>query len=66
LETFCIKSGIVVAENYAASRKVAGLRPDAVNAVFQIYLILSASLGPGVCSDLKKNENQKPKNISGE
>jgi hypothetical protein len=53
--------------HYAASQKVAGLIPDEVNEFFSIYLILSATLGPGVYSASNRNEYQKQKNnVSGE
>jgi hypothetical protein len=42
--------------DYATSRKVASLRPDEVNEYFSIYLILPATLGPGVYSASNKNE----------
>jgi hypothetical protein len=42
--------------------KVAGVRPDKVNAFFSIYLILVAGLGPGVHSASKRNEYQKQTN----
>jgi hypothetical protein len=55
-------------EAYATSRKVAGLRPDDVNAFFfSIYLILPAALDLGIYSAPKRNEYQKQKNnVSGE
>jgi hypothetical protein len=52
--------------HYATSRKVAGSRPDEVNAFFSIPLILVAALGPGVYSASNGNEYQKQKNVSGE
>jgi hypothetical protein len=54
--------------HYATSRKIAGSRPDEVNAFFSIYLILLAALGPGVYSASNRNEYQKQKNnnVSGE
>jgi hypothetical protein len=52
--------------HYAASRKVAGSRPDEViEFFFSIYLILPAALGPGVYSTSNRNEYQKQKNVSG-
>jgi hypothetical protein len=38
------------------SRKVAGSKPDEVDAFFSIYLILLAALGPGVYSASDINE----------
>jgi hypothetical protein len=53
--------------HYATSWKVAGLRPDEVNEFFSIYLILTATLGPGAHSASYRNEYQKQNNIvSGE
>jgi hypothetical protein len=53
--------------HYAVSQKVAGSSPDEVNEFFPIYLILSATLGPGVYSASNRNEYQKQKdNVSGE
>jgi hypothetical protein len=53
--------------HYATNWKVAGLRPDEVNAFFSIYLILSATLGPGVYSASNRNKYQKQtNNVSGE
>jgi hypothetical protein len=44
-----------------------GSRPDDVNEVFSIYLILLAALGPGVYSASNRNQYQKQKNnVSGE
>jgi hypothetical protein len=44
-----------------------GLRPDEVNEFFSNYLILLATLGPGVYSASNRNKNQKQKNnVSGE
>jgi hypothetical protein len=40
--------------------------PDEVNAFFSIYLILSASLDPGVDSATNINEYQKQKYVFGE
>jgi hypothetical protein len=54
-------------KHYATSRKVAGSSPDEVTAIFSIYVILSAALGPGVYSASNRNEYQKQKNnVSGE
>jgi hypothetical protein len=39
---------------------------DEVNEFFSIYLILLATLGPGVHSAFNRNEYQKQKNVSGE
>jgi hypothetical protein len=53
--------------HYATSRKVAGSRPEEVNAYFSIYFIPPAALGPGVYSASNRNEYQKQKNnVSGE
>jgi hypothetical protein len=53
--------------HYATSRKLAGSRPDEVNAFFLIYLILPAALGPEVHSASNRNEYQKQENnVSGE
>jgi hypothetical protein len=53
--------------NYATSWKVAGSRPDEVNEFFSIFLILPATLGPGVHSARNRNEYPKQKNhVSGE
>jgi hypothetical protein len=53
--------------SYAISRKVAVSRPDMVNKVSSIYLILLTALGPGVYSASNRNECQKQKNnVSGE
>jgi hypothetical protein len=52
--------------HYATSRKVAGSRSDEVNELFSMYLILPATLGPGVHSASNRNEYQKQKNVSGE
>jgi hypothetical protein len=41
---------------------VAGSRPDEVNELFSIYLILPAAQGPGVYSASNRNEYQKQKN----
>jgi hypothetical protein len=46
---------------YATTRKVAGSRPDEV-IFFSVYLILPATLGPGVYSASNRNEYQKQKN----
>jgi hypothetical protein len=41
-------------------------KPDAVNELFSIYLILRAASGPGVYSASHRNEYQKQKNnVSG-
>jgi hypothetical protein len=48
--------------HYATSQKVAGSRPDEMNEFSSIYLILQASLGPGVYLARNKNEYQKQKN----
>jgi hypothetical protein len=50
----------------ATSRKIVGSRPDEINELFSIYLILSAAQGPGVHSANNRNEYQKQKNVSGE
>jgi hypothetical protein len=42
--------------------KVEGSRPDEVNEFFSIYLILPATLGPGVYSACNRNEYKKQKN----
>jgi hypothetical protein len=39
-------------------------RPDEMNELFSIYLILPAELGPGVHSASNRNEYQKQKNVS--
>jgi hypothetical protein len=54
--------------HYATSQKVARSRPDKVNELNSVYLILLASLDPGVCSASNRNEYQKQKNnnVSGE
>jgi hypothetical protein len=50
----------------AQARGVAGSKPDEVTDFF-MYLILPATLGPGVYSASDRNEYQKQKNnISGE
>jgi hypothetical protein len=41
-----------------------GLIPDEV--IFSMYLILLATLGPGVYSASNRNEYQKQKNVAGE
>jgi hypothetical protein len=53
-------------KHYAASRKVAGSRPNEVN--FLIYVVLPTALGPGVYSASSRNEYQRQKNnnVSGE
>jgi hypothetical protein len=48
--------------HYTTSRKVADLTPDEVNGFLSIYLILPATLGPGVHSASNRNEYQKHKN----
>jgi hypothetical protein len=51
---------------YATSRNVAGSRLDQVNHFLSIYLILPATLGPGVYSASNRNKSQKQiNNISG-
>jgi hypothetical protein len=43
-----LKGGHVVAQwlrHYATGRKVVGLRPDEVNEIFSIYLILLTAMG---------------------
>jgi hypothetical protein len=54
--------------NYATNRNVAGSIRDEVIFFFQIYIILSAALGPVVYSASNRNEYQKQKNnnVSGE
>jgi hypothetical protein len=47
---------------YVANRKVAGLRPDAMNEFSSMYLILPAALGPRVYSASGRNVYQKKKN----
>jgi hypothetical protein len=47
--------------HYAASRKVAGLRPTEVN-FFSIYLILSATLGSGFTQPLTEMSTRCRKN----
>jgi hypothetical protein len=63
-------SGYTISEgggHYVTRRKDAGSRPDEVNTFSLIYLILPASLGPGVHSASNRNEHQKQKNnVSGE
>jgi hypothetical protein len=49
-------------ETYATSRKVKSSIPYEVIEFFQIHLILSAALGPGVRSATNGNEYQKEKN----
>jgi hypothetical protein len=39
-------SVVLCCRHYAASRKIAVARPDAVNEFFSIYLILPTALGP--------------------
>jgi hypothetical protein len=52
---------------YAKTRMVVGSRPTEVNYFFSIYLILPATLRPGVYSASNRNKYQKQKNyISGE
>jgi hypothetical protein len=48
--------------HYATSPKIASSRRDEVNEFFSIYLILPATLGPGVYSASDRNEYQKQKN----
>jgi hypothetical protein len=44
-----------------------GSSPDEVNAIFSMYLIFPAALGPGVHLASNRNEYQKQKNyVSGE
>jgi hypothetical protein len=51
--------------HYATNRKVVGSIPYEV--IFKIYLILPATLGPGVYSASNRTEYQKQKNdVSGE
>jgi hypothetical protein len=59
------QSGLERGMHKATSRKVAGSRPDEVNKLFLIYIILPAALGPGVYSDPNRNEWQRQKNVSG-
>jgi hypothetical protein len=57
--------GHVVAQwlrHYATILKVVGWRPDEVNESISIYLILPATLGPGVFPASNRNEYQKQKN----
>jgi hypothetical protein len=49
-------------EAYARSQKVLGSRPDEVNELFSMYLILLATLGPEVHSASNRNEYQKQTN----
>jgi hypothetical protein len=53
--------------HYATSRKATGSIPDEVIEFFSIYLILPATLDPGVysASNIKEYQKQK-KNNSGE
>jgi hypothetical protein len=44
---------------WAASRQVAGSRPDEVNAFLSIDVIIPAALGPGVHSASNRNEYQR-------
>jgi hypothetical protein len=60
------KAGTQWLIHYATSRRAAGSSPDMVNYFFTIYLILPASLGPGVYLTCSRNECQKQKNVSGE
>jgi hypothetical protein len=53
---------VVWLRHYAASRKVAGSKPNEVNEFFSIYLILLAALNPEVHSASNRNEYQKQKN----
>jgi hypothetical protein len=58
---------VVALKHYATSQKVVGSRPNEVNYLFSIYLILPAALGPGVYSASNRNEYQKQKkNVPGE
>jgi hypothetical protein len=58
-------SGSIVVRHCATSWKVTGSRPNEVS--FSIYLILPATLGPGVYSASNRNEYQKQRNnVSGE
>jgi hypothetical protein len=50
-----------VGKALVTSRKVAGSRPDEMNAFFSIYLILPVVLGPGLYSASNINEYQKQK-----
>jgi hypothetical protein len=43
--------------------KFAGSKPDEVNSLFLIYLILPSSLGPDVHSASNRNEYQKEADI---
>jgi hypothetical protein len=52
--------------HYATSRKTTGSRPNEVNEMFSIYLILPAALAPGVYSTSNKNEYQKQNKKSSE
>jgi hypothetical protein len=62
-----VTSSSVVDKALCYKPEVAGLRPDEVNELFSIYLILPASLGPGVHSAANRNEYQKQtNNVSGE
>jgi hypothetical protein len=49
--------------HYGTSRKVEGSKPDWVNELFSIDLILPVALGPVVYSDSNKNEYQNKKKI---
>jgi hypothetical protein len=54
-------------KHYATGQKVVSLRPREVNEFFSVYLILPATLVPGVYSVSNRNEYQKQKiNVSGE
>jgi hypothetical protein len=51
----------------ATSWKVVSSKPIEVNEFFSIYLILPATLGPGIYSASNRSEYQKQKNnVSGE
>jgi hypothetical protein len=49
--------------HYATSQKVAGSRPDRVNELFLIYLILTARQSLGDYSASNRNEYQKRKHV---
>jgi hypothetical protein len=55
LEGLVETRGGVVVKALCYSRKVAGSRPEEVNAFFSMYLILPAALGPGVHSASNRN-----------
>jgi hypothetical protein len=65
--TATLARGSVVVKALCYKPKIAGSRSDKVNDFSSIYLILPASLGPGVYAASNRNEYQKQKNnVSGE